>query len=45
MGNQERAGTGVLKVDGKAVDTRTTPHTVPFIQSDDETFEARGPKK
>ena len=29
----------VLKVDGKVVDTRKTPHTVPFIQSEDETFD------
>jgi len=34
-----KGGTGVLKVDGTTVDTRTTPHTVPFIQSEDETFD------
>jgi hypothetical protein len=45
MGNQEREGTGVLKVDGKTVDTRTPPRTVPFIHSEDETFEAKGPMK
>jgi arylsulfatase len=34
-----KGGTGVLKVDGTPVDTRTTPHTVPFIQAEDETFD------
>jgi arylsulfatase len=34
-----KGGTGVLKVDGKVVDTRTTPHTIPFIQAEDETFD------
>ncbi len=34
-----KGGTGVLKVDGKVVDTKSTPHTVPFIQSEDETFD------
>ncbi|MGA9534941.1 MAG: arylsulfatase [Desulfobacterales bacterium] len=34
-----KGGTGVLKVDGKVVDSRKTPHTVPFIQSEDETFD------
>ena len=26
-------------MDGKVVDTRTTPKTVPFIQAEDETFD------
>jgi len=30
-----KGGTGVLKVDDKVVDTRTTPKTVPFIQAPD----------
>jgi arylsulfatase len=34
-----KGGAGVLKVDGQAVDTRTTPHTIPFFQSEDETFD------
>ncbi len=34
-----KGGTGALKVDGTVVGTRTTPHTVPFIQSEDETFD------
>lgn len=29
----------MLKVDGKPVDTRETPHTIPFIRSEDETFD------
>jgi arylsulfatase len=32
-------GTGVLKVDGAAVDTRTIPHTIPFVLTFDETFD------
>jgi arylsulfatase A-like enzyme len=34
-----KGGTGVLKVDGKAVDTKKVPHTVPFIFQWDETFD------
>ncbi|MGO9019605.1 MAG: arylsulfatase [Syntrophobacteraceae bacterium] len=34
-----KGGTGVLKVDGKEVDTRTIPHTVPFMLTADETFD------
>ena len=34
-----KGGTGVLKVDGSAVSTRTIPHTAPFILTTDETFD------
>jgi hypothetical protein len=34
-----KGGTGVLKVDGKEVATRTIPHTAPFILTTDETFD------
>jgi arylsulfatase len=34
-----KGGTGVLKVDDRVVDARTTPKTVPFIQAPDETFD------
>ena len=34
-----KGGTGVLKVDGAAVATRTIPHTVPFLFPPDETFD------
>ena len=34
-----KGGTGVLKVDGAEVATRTIPHTVAFIFTDDETFD------
>jgi arylsulfatase len=34
-----RSGTGVLKVDGKAVQTITMPHTLPMILQWDESFD------
>ncbi len=34
-----KGGTGVLKVDGKEVATRTIPHTIPFLLTIDETFD------
>jgi arylsulfatase len=34
-----KGGTGVLSVDGKAVDTKTMPHTIPFLVSMDESFD------
>ncbi|MGH9868780.1 MAG: arylsulfatase [Candidatus Polarisedimenticolia bacterium] len=34
-----KSGTGVLKVDGKAVATRKVPHTIPFLMTIDETFD------
>jgi hypothetical protein len=34
-----RGGTGVLKVDGKAVATQTMEHTLPFILQWDENFD------
>jgi hypothetical protein len=34
-----KGGTGVLKVDGKAVDTRKIPHTIALINEWDETFD------
>ncbi|MCA1407256.1 sulfatase-like hydrolase/transferase [Ensifer sp. IC3342] len=34
-----RGGTGVLKVDGKAVATQETRHTIPIIVTVDETFD------
>ena len=34
-----KGGTGVLSVDGKEVDRKTVPHTVPFIFGMDETFD------
>ena len=34
-----QGGTGVLKVDGKVVDTQKMEHTVPFILQWDETFD------
>ena len=34
-----RSGTGVLKVDGKAVATQKMEHTVPIILQFDETFD------
>lgn len=34
-----RPGTGVLKVDGKVVDTETMPHTLPMILQWDESFD------
>jgi arylsulfatase len=32
-------GTGVLSIDGQQVDSKTIPHTIPFIMSIDETFD------
>jgi hypothetical protein len=32
-------GTGVLSVDGKQVDSKTIPHTIPFLMTIDETFD------
>src|SRR5207245_6942216 len=34
-----RGGTGLLKVDGKAVATQTMEHTIPFILQWDENFD------
>ena len=34
-----KGGTGVLKVDGKEVATKTIPHTIPFLMAIDETFD------
>ena len=34
-----KGGTGVLSVDGKQVDTKTIPHTIPFVMEVDETFD------
>ena len=34
-----KGGTGVLKVDGKEVASKTIPHTIPFIMTIDETFD------
>jgi arylsulfatase A-like enzyme len=34
-----KGGTGVLKVDGKAVDTRKIPHTIALVNEWDETFD------
>jgi hypothetical protein len=34
-----KGGTGVLFVDGKEVDRRTIPHTIPIIMTNDETFD------
>jgi len=34
-----KGGTGVLKVDGAEVATRKIPHTIPFLLTDDETFD------
>jgi arylsulfatase len=34
-----RSGTGVLKIDGKAVSTQTMEHTIPIILQFDETFD------
>jgi len=32
-------GTGVLSIDGQQVESKTIPHTIPFIMSIDETFD------
>jgi hypothetical protein len=34
-----KGGTGVLSVDGKQVDKKTIPHTIPLLMSVDETFD------
>ena len=34
-----KGGTGVLSVDGKAVATKTIPHTIPFLVTIDESFD------
>jgi len=34
-----KGGTGVLKVDGKVVDSKSIPHTIPFLMTIDETFD------
>ena len=39
MSGLGRPGTGVLKVDGKAVSTQTMPHTLPMILQWDESFD------
>ena len=34
-----KGGTGVLLVDGKEVTSKTIPHTIPFVETIDETFD------
>ena len=34
-----KGGTGVLSVDGKEVDSKKMPHTIPFLVSFDESFD------
>jgi len=34
-----KGGTGVLSIDGKEVDRKTIPHTIPLLMSVDETFD------
>jgi arylsulfatase A-like enzyme len=34
-----KGGSGILSVDGQSVDSKTIPHTIPFIMSIDETFD------
>jgi arylsulfatase A-like enzyme len=34
-----KSGTGVLSVDGKEVDRKTIPHTIPLMMTADETFD------
>jgi arylsulfatase len=34
-----KGGTGVLSVDGREVDRKTIPHTIPILMSIDETFD------
>jgi arylsulfatase A-like enzyme len=34
-----KGGTGVLSVDGKEVDRKTIPHTIPFLMTIDESFD------
>ena len=35
-----KGGTGVLLVDVKEVASKTIPHTIPFVETVDETFNA-----
>ena len=39
MSGLGRPGTGMLKVDGKVVDTQTMPHTLPMVLQWDESFD------
>ncbi len=40
MENEElKGGTGVLSVDGKQVDSKKMPYTIPFLVSFDESFD------
>jgi hypothetical protein len=34
-----KGGSGVLSVDGQQVDSKTIPHTIPFLMTIDETFD------
>jgi hypothetical protein len=34
-----KGGTGMLSVDGKEVAKKTIPHTIPFVETIDETFD------
>jgi hypothetical protein len=34
-----KGGAGVLSVDGKEVASKTIPHTIPFVETIDETFD------
>jgi arylsulfatase A-like enzyme len=34
-----KGGSGILSVDGQQVDTKTIPHTIPFLMAIDETFD------
>ena len=34
-----KGGTGILSVDGKEVDRKTIPHTIPLLMAVDETFD------
>jgi arylsulfatase len=34
-----KGGTGVLSVDDKEVASKTIPHTIPFVETIDETFD------
>jgi hypothetical protein len=40
-----KGGTGVLSVDGKEVASKTIPHTMPFLETIDETFERYAPAR
>ena len=37
-----KGGTGVLRVDGKEVDRKTIPHTIPILMTIDESFDIGG---